>query len=39
MCVCVCERERVNVCVCVWLVYEDTRLYNGMHGYDIGITT
>ncbi len=32
--VCVCERERVCVCVCVcghvYVVYEDTNLYNDM---------
>ncbi len=37
VCVCVCVRERESVCVCVcghvYVVYEDTNLYN-----DMGIT-
>ncbi len=35
VCVCVCMRESVCVCVCghVYVVYEDTNLYN-----DMGIT-
>ncbi len=39
MCVCVSERVCEKVCVCghVYVVYEDTNLYNDM-GMDIGIT-
>ncbi len=30
VCVCVCERVCVSVCVRVYVVYEDTNLYNDM---------